>query len=141
MNNQMQLKRAVALVSLVAFSAACMGPRRAVDEPGAYISTERPDRIWLTDDNGTIVVEAPRVFGDSLFGWSSTEADADEIWLGLADVRSVEVQRLDPVRTGILAVAVTAAAVFGLVLLSGSGSSNDEMLQDDGDSVVRFHLR
>ncbi len=111
-----------------------------MDDPGQYISTERPDRVWLTDDNGTIVVLAPRVFGDSLFGWSSTEADAEEIWLGLADVRSVEVQGLDPVRTGILAVAVTAAAVFGLVLLSGSGSA-DEMMPDDADSVVRFQLR
>ena len=137
----MQLKRAVALVSLVAFSAACMGPRRAVDDPGQYISTERPDRVWLTDDNGTIVVLAPRVFGDSLFGWSSTEADAEEIWLGLADVRSVEVQRVDPLRTGILAVAVTAAAVVGAVLLAGSGSPDPDLQDDEDLSVVRFRLR
>ncbi len=137
----MQLKRAVALVSLVAFSAACMGPRRAVDDPGQYISTERPDRVWLTDDNGTIVVLAPRVFGDSLFGWSSTEADAEEIWLGLADVRSVEVQKLDPLRTGILAVAVTAAAVVGAVLLSGGGSPDPDLQDDEDLSVVRFRLR
>lgn len=138
----MKGRRAIAAV-LLATSAACMGPRRAVLQPGEYISTERPKRIWLTRADGTVVlVDAPRIFGDTLFGWTETEMGGEEVWLGLPQIQRVEVRRVDSLRTGLLIAGVGILTIVAFAsLVETGGESGPPLNLEDDDSRVWFGRR
>jgi hypothetical protein len=103
--------------------SACMTPPQPVEDPIPYIEQNQPARVWLatSEDTVPIVVLRPRIFGDTLLARRET---GEVVWIGTREVRRLEVQRPDVLRTTLLAAGIGVAAISILALLSGEGDSD-----------------
>jgi hypothetical protein len=91
-----------------------------VSGPRDYISASHPSRVWVKrNDNRVMMVEAPRLLGDTLTGF------VDGVYQEtlLSDVREVSTRRPAPRRTVFLVggMVVVGAAAFAVLSASGPG--------------------
>jgi len=88
------------------------------------IQSKNPDRIRVTRAGGQrTVLIGPRISGDSLVGMIDNGGSHSRGGIALADVRSVEVRRVDAVATVALAAGVgVTAAVIAAAASGGSDS-------------------
>lgn len=116
-------RRVLAALVLLA-QAACMGPPRPVPEPQPFLETHSPKKIWVELTSGEqMIIEGPKVYGDSLLGFTEKEGTTEEVWLPLSDFREVRTRHLSGARTAALVGAIGVAA--GLVIISiPSGGGN-----------------
>jgi hypothetical protein len=92
---------------------------RPVARPQEFIPSRRPDRIWVTRaDNSKIVLDGPRLLGDTLVGWF--RGDYQEILL--LETRMITVRQPAGRRTALL---VGTLAVVGVALIAVLASSGD----------------
>jgi hypothetical protein len=129
-------RRVICGVLLVA-QAGCLTTPRAVGGqagPGAYLQANSPKRIWVTLTNGQqLVIDAPRVYGDTLLGVTKKGTTHEEVWLPLTDLQDVRTRQVSGGRTALFGGVI--AAVLGLVLIAwptGSGS-HDRPCMNEGD--------
>lgn len=110
------VRRTIAVL-LILTVAACttMGP---VAAPADYIATERPSRIWITRaDDQVIVVEAPRLLGDTLVGF--VQGSYREMLL--SEAKQVAVTRPAGARTAVVVGGVVAVGAVLIALLASTG--------------------
>jgi hypothetical protein len=116
------MKIAVAL--FVALTAPACTTVQPVAEYTHFISAEEPQKVWITrTDHAEMEVGAPRVLGDTLFGFRGTEFQE----IPLETITQVRAVRPAPGRT--VALALSAAVVVGAAYWTmnskgGGGSSN-----------------
>ncbi|HUL49826.1 MAG TPA: hypothetical protein VLT79_07440 [Gemmatimonadales bacterium] len=112
------------VAGLVAFTAAACTTVKPVAEYAHFISAEEPQKVWITrSDHTEIEIGAPRVVGDTLFGFRGT--DFQEIPLEtITQVRAVR-----PAHGRTAALALSAAVVVGTAYWTmnskGSGGSSN----------------
>lgn len=129
-------RRAAAALLLLTY-AACTGAPRAVKDPGDYIASRSPKEIILTRKDGTVLeVDAPRLHGDTLLGYTNADGQPEVVWLGLPDIEEVRVRRIDPLRTGLVVGGALVGTVALIAALSGSGMSDPTVNDDIEDSRV-----
>ena len=116
------MRRPIAVILLLAVLSAqtsCMTPPRPVASPRTYIPLRKPDRVWLTDKEGSrFQVMRPRAIGDTLFGRTP---GGEEVWIAFRDLPRIEARELDRTKTyAVLGGSILAAVVF-FALASSSG--------------------
>ena len=122
------LKRTVSaalIVPLVACTAL-----RPVTTPQQFIATAHPDRVWITQaDNSTLLLEAPRLLGDTLVGFVGGRYQE----LLLPQVRRVDVRQSAPMRTAFVVAGVIG---IGALLISVLASTGPQGYQPTPEGVV-----
>ena len=104
------LMRAIVLAGMITPLSACF-TMRPVATPQEFIPSARPDRIWVTrNDNSRLMIEGPRLLGDTLVGW--VRGQYEEILL--PQTRWITVRQPAPRRTALL---IAGSAVVGASLL------------------------
>ncbi|HJR16014.1 MAG TPA: hypothetical protein VJ808_04105 [Gemmatimonadales bacterium] len=112
--------RVAAMITLAQVAGACMSWQTQEASPEQLLAENPPDQVRVTRaDGSTVLIVKPLISGDSLTGTlpGSAPDSGRPLSLPLADVRSVEVRRVNAGRTallvaglGLTAVAVVAAA-------------------------------
>jgi hypothetical protein len=112
--------RTIGWLAIVAASlTACSRWQVQSLAPEALLAERHPDRIRITRaDRTTIVLRAPKVSGDTVYGSLREGPDtaARPEAVALADVAQVETRKLDPVATGALTLG-SAAVIAGTVVV------------------------
>jgi hypothetical protein len=97
--------------------AAC-STLQPVATPQQFIPTAQPTRIWVTrSDNSTMMLEAPRLLGDTLVGFVGGRYQE----MLLPQVRWMRVRQPAPRRTTVLVAGLVVLSAGLLAVLSGSG--------------------
>jgi hypothetical protein len=84
-----------------------------------YVSTARPSQVWVSTDDGTVLLDAPRLLGDTLVGFVAGEYR--EFLPG--GVREVSVRQPAPRRTLLLAGGMVLGSAVLIATLSDTGPS------------------
>ena len=119
----------VALLMATALSgAACYTMRPVTLE---QLRAARPGAVWITrEDQSVVVVETPRMFGDTLVGYVNGEFEE----LPATDLKQMRVRRMAGGKTTGLVAASAAGAFTFVYLVTGKGSYfNPEVLLDCDD--------
>jgi hypothetical protein len=91
----------------------------------AQVRTTSEPRLWVTRaDHSTLVLDDPRVHGDTLSGVMRGEARR----VALSDAIAIRVRRSAPLRTAVVVVASSALLLGGLMYM--------EHLPDVGDATT-----
>jgi len=97
--------------------AAC-STLQPVATPRQFIPAAQPTRIWVTrSDNSTLMLEAPRLLGDTLVGFVGGRYQE----MLLPQVRWMGVRQPAPRRTTVLVAGLVVVSAGLLAVLSGSG--------------------
>jgi hypothetical protein len=129
------------LLIVVVLGTGCMSAPRTISSPRTFIPLKRPDRVWLTDSEGTrMEVNRPRILpGDTLFGRSRL---GEEIWISLTDVQRVQARELDRKKTLLMVGGVVAAAGLFFAVAAGTGSGIDRNDEDRPEqTIILFRSR
>jgi len=108
----------IALLASLLSSVACttIAP---VSSPWTYVAAEQPQRVWITrTDGSTLVMGAPRISGDTLFGFEGTQFQE----IPLASIYQVRAVQAVPARTAGLAVGLGVVAVAAYLKMNAKGS-------------------
>lgn len=109
--------RQAACATLIATLTACT-TLQPVATPQQFIPVARPNRIWVTRaDSSKLLVEAPRLLGDTLVGWVAGRYEE----IPLPEARWVSVRQPAPRRTMLLVGAMVAVGAFMISVLASSG--------------------
>jgi hypothetical protein len=123
MNTEMKRSgwlRAIVLAGMMAPLGACF-TMRPVATPQEFIPSARPDRIWVTrTDNSRLMIEGPRLLGDTLVGW--VRGQYEEILL--PQTRWISVRQVAPRRTALLIAGATVVGASLLYFLASNGPSS-----------------
>jgi hypothetical protein len=94
------------------------------------LGTARPGAVWITKaDQSVIVVETPRVFGDTLVGYINGEFQE----LPNTDMTGFKVKRMAGARTAGLVGATAAAVGVFVVMVTGTDPFFDPQVNLDCD--------
>jgi hypothetical protein len=128
------MKRLALLLNAVLLTG-CMTAPVKVSSPQAYIRDKDPGTIWLDRGGKTVILETPRIVGDSLLGY--TPDTRDELVVPLTDLNqdNVRVRRVDTFKTALL-VGVGAAAVGGMVAVT-AGKGHGSVQEPPGCSIYK----
>jgi hypothetical protein len=92
-----------------------------VPAPQQFILTARPARIWVTrTDNTQVLVEAPRLLGDTLVGFVGGRYQE----ILLPETRWVGIRQPAPRRTAVLVGAVVALGAVLISVLASNGPAS-----------------
>jgi hypothetical protein len=107
------LRRSIALLLVATVTSACATWQR-VPGPGS-LNVEQPHEVRVSLlHGGQLVIYSPTVSGNELVGLRHDGDEASRLAIPLADVRFVEVQKVDARRTGVAvgSVVVTLAILI-----------------------------
>lgn len=125
-------RRAAAALLLVA-QAACFTAPRAVEAPARFLQSQTPKRIWVSLFNGEqLVIDAPKVYGDSLLGFTRKGDAREEVWLPLSDLTEVKTRRVSGARTALVGGLIAVTIGLGLVLVPSGGTTGEKQCKNEG---------
>jgi hypothetical protein len=128
-----KIRAGICGVLLTAHLGCTTAPKR-VEQPAAYLQSNSPKRIWVTLTNGdAMVIDAPRVYGDSLLGFTQGAQGREEVWLPLSDLQEVRTRRSSGGRTALMAGAIGAAVGLILILVPVGRGSTDRGCKNEGE--------
>jgi len=111
----------------IALLAAC-STLQPVAAPQQFIPTAQPTRIWVTQsDNSTLMLEAPRLLGDTLVGFVGGRYQE----LLLPQVRWMGVRQPAPRRTTVLVAGLVFVGAGLIAMLASSGPGGGPMGGED----------
>jgi hypothetical protein len=115
----MRFRPMISVILLAAYLPACTAYHQTDESVVQLTAPPKPaDRVRVTTVDGTRVqIWSPRVQGDSLFGKNAAPGkETGGVTVALADVRSVEVQKVDALKTfgGVLVVSAVIGLFFAL---------------------------
>jgi hypothetical protein len=108
----------------VVLLAGCMTAPVAVQSPTTFIREKTPDTIWLDRGGSTVVLETPRIVGDSLLGYTLDTRDELVVPLGELNQDNVRVRRVDKTKTALLVGAGVAAVGSMIAFTAGKGKGS-----------------
>jgi hypothetical protein len=128
-----KIRAGICGVLLTAHLGCTTAPRR-VEQPAAFLQSNSPKRIWVTLTNGdAMIIDAPRVYGDSLLGFTQSGQGREEVWLPLSDLQEVRTRRHSGGRTWLMAGAIGAAVGLILIVIPAGGGSVDRPCKNEGE--------
>ncbi len=110
-----------AVVVLLIGQAACLGsPSLVRDRTSDYFQVNSPGRVWATlSDGEQVVIDAPRVLRDTIFG----QSDGKEVALAEERVTQVKVRSVSAFRTALIPAAFVVAIGTTLLLVKQDPSA------------------
>ena len=110
-------------VAVLSFVVACHTMRPV---PAAHVNpVDLPPRVWVTSaDRSTVILDAPRLTGDTLAGWVGREYRE----IPLAQTTAIRTRERAPARTAVVVTAATVATLGAFFYL--------ESRRDVGDAQV-----
>jgi hypothetical protein len=128
--------RFVRLLPFTVVLAGCYTAPRPISSPAEYIRNKEPSQIWIDQAGGnTLVLETPRIMGDSLLGYTLSGREEHVVPLLQLKNDQVRVRQLDKVRTGLLAGGITLAVGGMVALTAGKGSGS--VAEQPGCSIYK----
>ncbi|MGH7507226.1 MAG: hypothetical protein ACRELX_16340 [Longimicrobiales bacterium] len=122
-------------VGLVLTVTGCMSAPRPIDEPLPYIAVKRPERVWVTRNDGAeLIVRRPQMLGDTILGLAA--ASREEVTVALDETRFVSVRQIDATKTALLVAGLAVAAGLAFAVLAGTGDSLDRDELDRPEQLV-----
>lgn len=128
-----RLTAGILVVAMALSGTACYTMRTVTF---GELGTARPGAVWITKaDESVIVVETPRVFGDTLVGYINGEFQE----LPNTDMTGFKVKRMAGAKTaGLIGASAAAVGVF-VVMVTGTGNFFDPQTnldcEDDPNQV------
>lgn len=111
---------------------ACLGGPRRV-EP-TYLQGNSPKRIWVTTTGGDqMIIEHPRVYGDSLLGFTNIQGSREEVWMSLTNLQEVRARRMSTGRTALALAAIGGAFALMLFVIKGAGATGERPCMNEGE--------
>jgi hypothetical protein len=108
-----------------------------VATPQQFIPTAQPSRVWVTQaDNSTMMVEAPRLLGDTLVGFVGGRYQE----MLLPQVRWVGVRQPAPRRTTVLVAGLVFVGAGLIAVLQSSGPTGSSMGGEDPSNPSSLRL-
>jgi hypothetical protein len=119
----MSFRRTISMLLLAAYLPACTAYHLTDMSVAQLTAPPKPvERVRVTKEDGTRVqVWEPRVARDSVIGMKAAPGkDTARVAVSLGDIREVEVQKVDALKTagGVLVVGTVLAGFFALVLFA-----------------------
>ena len=109
--------RVIAMTALAAQAACMTGPRLVRERPGDYLEMNVPKRVWATLADGQhVVIDAPRVIQDTVFGWS----EGEEFVEPTDDLQDLRVQKLSVLRTSVFPTLLAGGLVTAIFVVKQS---------------------
>jgi len=127
------MTRIIASALLLA-QVACMTAPRAVPAPSPFLQSTPPKHIWVSLANGEqMVIDAPKVYGDSLLGFTQKGETREEVWMPLSDLREVKARHLSGPRTALLGGIIAVSTIVGIILIPTAGGERMPLCTYDCD--------
>ena len=128
------MRRLAALLGAILLTG-CMTAPVTVESPTTFIRDKNPDTIWLERGGNTVVLETPRIVGDSLLGY--TPDTRDELVVPLTELQAdkVKVRRVDRMKTALLIGA--GAAALGTMIGVTAGKGKGSVAEAPGCSIYK----
>ncbi|HEV8400137.1 MAG TPA: hypothetical protein VGQ18_09905 [Gemmatimonadales bacterium] len=118
-------QRLCAVLSVLLTACSTLRP---VAAPQQFIPTAQPTRIWVTQaDNSTLMLEAPRLLGDTLVGFVGGRYQE----MLLPQVRWMGVRQPAPRRTTVLVAGLVFVGAGLIAMLASSGPGGGPMGGED----------
>jgi hypothetical protein len=109
-----------------------------VSEPRAYVESRNPSFVVITRTDGTRVsVESPRVFQDTIFGYSP----GGEVSVPLAQIGELKARQVHSGRTILFAGGMAAVVLALSIAAFGTGPSEPPPEEEDVLVPVLFRIR
>jgi hypothetical protein len=110
------------------------GPRPIGVAPQAYFQSHSPKKVWVTLTTGDrMVIDHPRVYGDSLLGYTTTSAGLrEEIWMPLSDLQEIRARQGSSGKTA-LALGAVGGVAFLLTMVFKGGTSGERPCTNEGE--------
>ena len=118
------------LVLLAIVSCTTLKP---VADANTYLSASRPSQVWVRTDNRTLLLEGPRLLGDTLVGF--VDGEYREFLPG--EVRGVHVRRPASGRTALLVSGMVVIGATLLAMLASTGPATPLPTGEDDPSNPR----
>jgi hypothetical protein len=117
--------RYVRLLPIMVVLTGCYTAPQLISSPAEYIRQKEPSTIWIDQGGGnTLVLETPRIMGDSLLGYTLNGRDEHVVPLLQLRDDQVRVRKLDKVKTGLLAGGITLAVGGMVAMTAGQGKGS-----------------
>jgi len=112
--------RAIVAAVLLPVFVACT-TLRPVPDANTYLSGSRPNQVWVRTGDGTVVLEGPRLLGDTLVGF--VDGEYREFMPG--EVHGVEVRQPAKWRTIALVSGLVVVGGVLVAVLASTGPSSE----------------
>ena len=113
---------------------ACASAPRRVAEPASYFQAHSPKRIWVTTTSGDqMIIEYPRVYGDSLLGFTNNAGAREEVWMPLTDLQEIRARQMSSGKTALAVAAVGGVLALMVFLIKGAGASGERPCMNEGE--------
>jgi hypothetical protein len=131
------LKRPICAMLVTVLGTGACSTMRPVAAPQQFIPSARPSRVWVTtNDNARMMVEGPRVLGDTLVGFVGGRYEE----ILLPQTRWIGVRQPAPKRTAFLVAGsiVVGLGLFFLLNSDGPGGSISGGEDPSNPSSLRY---
>lgn len=125
------LRRIVATALM--FSLVSCSTLRPVADANSYLSTTRPTQVWVRTDQRTVMLEGPRLLGDTLVGF--VDGEYREFLPG--EVRGVDVRKPARGRTALLVSGMVIVGAFLIGALASTGPASAQPTPEDDPTNPR----
>lgn len=126
------MRRRIVAVVLV-FSLVSCTTLRPVADANTYLSTTRPSQVWVRTDRKTVMLEGPRLLGDTLVGF--VDGEYREFLPG--EVRGVDIRKPASGRTALLVSGMVVVGAFLIGVLASTGPSGNLPTPEDDPTNPR----
>jgi hypothetical protein len=126
------MRRRIVAVVLV-FSLVSCTTLRPVADANTYLSNTRPSQVWVRTEKKTLMLESPRLLGDTLVGF--VDGEYREFLPG--EVRGVDVRKPASGRTALLVSGMVIVGAFLIGALASTGPSSSLPTGEDDPTNPR----
>lgn len=112
---------------------ACATAPRPVASPQTYLQAHKPKQIWVTLTNGDrMTIHAPRVYGDTLLGFTRNGTGREEVWLPMGNLQEIRTRQVSGSKTA-LVVGLAGVALAAIVTFLKGGGANSNRCNNEGE--------
>ena len=129
------MRRRIVAVILV-FSLVTCTTLKPVADAGSYnsyLSTTRPSQVWVRTETRTLMLESPRLLGDTLVGF--VDGEYREFLPG--EVRGVDVRKPASGRTALLVSGMVIVGALLIGALASTGPAGTQPTPEDDPTNPR----
>lgn len=123
------MRRRFVAVVLVFSLVSCTTLRPVADANSynSYLSSTRPSQVWVRTEKQTLMLESPRLLGDTLVGF--VDGEYREFLPG--EVRGVDVRKPASGRTALLVSGMVIVGAFLIGALASTGPMGTQPTPED----------
>ena len=123
------MRRRIVCVPLLLAFVSCTTLKPVADANGynSYLSSQRPSHVWVRTEKQTVMLEGPRLLGDTLVGF--VDGEYREFLPG--DVRGVDVKKPAGGRTALLVSGLVIVGAFLIGSLASTGPAASQPSPED----------